>query len=115
MSYQFWGAVLIIAAGPGAWFNRKVLSHKVLVWIGLISFPLYLWHWPLIPFDQILDDGYINEITRVCAIAAAFLLAWLIYRFIEKILRFSGHNNAKVICLMVLIPIVGTMEFYTYP
>jgi peptidoglycan/LPS O-acetylase OafA/YrhL len=41
------GAVLIIAAGPHTWLNRAVLYNRVLVWFGLISFPLYLWRWPL--------------------------------------------------------------------
>jgi peptidoglycan/LPS O-acetylase OafA/YrhL len=38
------GSVLIIAAGAKTWVNRVILSNKVLVWFGLISFPLYLWH-----------------------------------------------------------------------
>jgi peptidoglycan/LPS O-acetylase OafA/YrhL len=36
--------VLLILAGPKAWVNRQILSHRVMVWFGLISFPLYLWH-----------------------------------------------------------------------
>lgn len=40
------GSVLIIAAGSKSWVNQIILSNKVLVWFGLISFPLYLWHWP---------------------------------------------------------------------
>ena len=38
------GAALIISAGPLAWFNRVFLSGRYLVLIGLISYPLYLWH-----------------------------------------------------------------------
>lgn len=50
------GAVLIIAAGPQAWINRKILSHPIMVWFGLISFPLYLWHWPLLSFMRIVES-----------------------------------------------------------
>ena len=48
------GAVLIITAGPHAWVNRVILGNRILVWIGLISYPLYLWHWPLFSFGKIV-------------------------------------------------------------
>lgn len=50
------GAVLIISAGAQAWLNRVVLSNRVLVWFGLISFPLYLWHCPLLSFARIVES-----------------------------------------------------------
>ncbi|MDR3359018.1 MAG: hypothetical protein LBN96_09285 [Desulfovibrio sp.] len=42
------GATLFIAAGPDAWINRVLFSNKPAVCIGLVSYPFYLWHWPLI-------------------------------------------------------------------
>jgi peptidoglycan/LPS O-acetylase OafA/YrhL len=42
------GSMLLIAAGPDAVVNRTILRNPVMVWIGLISYPLYLWHWPLL-------------------------------------------------------------------
>ena len=42
------GAVLLIAVGPAAWLNRVPLSAPPIVLVGLISYPLYLWHWPLL-------------------------------------------------------------------
>ena len=55
-------------AGPEALFNRFILSNKIAVWIGLISFPLYLWHWPLISFARIVESDFPNENYRVIAI-----------------------------------------------
>jgi peptidoglycan/LPS O-acetylase OafA/YrhL len=40
------GAALLIASGPQAVVNRYILSRKPFVLVGLISYPLYLWHWP---------------------------------------------------------------------
>ena len=43
------GAVLIILS-PNSWVNRTFLSNRQMVLIGLISYPLYLWHWPLLSY-----------------------------------------------------------------
>src|SRR5262249_53619023 len=48
------GALLLIAAGPQGIINRLVLSVPAVVFVGLISYPLYLWHWPLLSFRSIL-------------------------------------------------------------
>lgn len=44
------GAVLLIAAGPSSIINRWLLSNQISIWIGLISYPLYLFHWPFFIF-----------------------------------------------------------------
>ena len=44
------GAALIIVGGPSAWLNRRVLALRPMVGVGLISYPLYLWHWPILSF-----------------------------------------------------------------
>ena len=50
------GAFCLIAAGTNAWFNRYVLANRAMVGIGLISYPLYLWHWPLLTFARIVES-----------------------------------------------------------
>jgi peptidoglycan/LPS O-acetylase OafA/YrhL len=76
------GAFLTIAAGVDAVVNRMVLSSAAMVGVGLISYPLYLWHWPLISFLNIL--GAESELTRAAAVLAAFALAVVTYLAIEK-------------------------------
>ena len=77
------GTMLIISAGPGAWFNRMILSNRILVWFGLISYPLYLWHWPLLSFAHILEYQRPSFEIRFIAVLISILLAWLTYQFIE--------------------------------
>ena len=84
------GSILIIAAGQAAWFNKYVLGSRVMVWIGLISYPLYLWHWPLLTFARILEGGRQSPAqTRIAMFVLTFILAWFTYQFIEKPIRFN--------------------------
>ncbi len=97
------GAVLLIAAGPQAWVNRMVLSRKPLVWVGLISYPLYLWHWPLLSFAAIVESGQPSARVRALALLAAVLLAWLTWRLLERPLRGWSTPRARVLLLSLLM------------
>lgn len=108
------GAVLIIAAGPKTWINRTVLSHRVAVWFGLISYPLYLWHWPLLSFAQMVENEVPSSRIRVAAIAVAIILAWLTYELVEKPIRSGKHSKAKTVSLLLLMGVVGYLGFSTY-
>ena len=108
------GAVLIISAGPHAWFNRAILSRKILVWFGLISYPLYLWHWPLLSFAKIEESGIPSRGIRIAVVAISIVLAWLTYSLIEKPIRFGKYSNAKTITLIVFMAIVGFVGYTSY-
>jgi peptidoglycan/LPS O-acetylase OafA/YrhL len=108
------GTMLIISAGSQAWFNRVVLSSRVLVWFGLISFPLYLWHWPLLSFARILESESPSLEVRIVAVTTSIVLAWLTYRLIEKPIRFGNYGKVKTITLLSLMFIVGLIGYYTY-
>ena len=101
------GATAIIAAGPHAWINRQVLGSRPLVWFGLISFPLYLWHWPLLSFLRIIGNEYPSRTDRIVAILVAVALAWLTYRLIERPVRFGTHARSLVVGLFVVVMATG--------
>jgi hypothetical protein len=82
-------AVLMIFAGPKAWVNRTILSNRIAVWFGLISFPLYLWHWPILSFARIVEGEVPNSSIRIAAIVISIALAWLTYKLIECPIRFG--------------------------
>jgi len=96
------GALLLIGAGPQAWFNRVVLSNRLLVWVGLISYPLYLWHWPLLSFARIVESREPAPAIRAGALLLAILLAWLTYRVLERPLR-TGPPARRVAALCALM------------
>ena len=108
------GAALIISAGSQAWLNHVVLSNRVLVWFGLISFPLYLWHWPLLSFARIVESETPSHKIRIAAIFVSIFLAWLTYRLIEKPFRFGKYGNAKTVALVVMMASIGYAGHITY-
>jgi len=107
------GTCLLISAGPGAWLNRHVLGSKPMVWVGLISYPLYLWHWPLLAYLRIVEGAEPERDHRIAAIAAAIGLAWLTYRFVELRLRRSDGRKVVqgLVAGMVLIAVIGALAF----
>ena len=88
--YPCIGAALVIAAGadPGT-LTARVLSAKPAVQIGLISYSLYLWHWPLIAYANYLEIP-IDPVTGTAIFLASILLAWASWRFVEMPCRRSG-------------------------
>jgi len=81
------GAALIIAGGEtGASLVGRVLSLKPVVFVGLISYSLYLWHWPIIVFQKIgtlLVSGVSDRVGGLVSFAVSFVIATLSWRFVE--------------------------------
>ena len=81
------GAVLIIAAGPNGVGNQSVLSSRALVMVGLISYPLYLWHWPLLSLARIVQSETPAIGLRIGAVALAVALSTATYWLVERPVR----------------------------
>lgn len=89
------GCALLVYAGPGAWINRQLLSHRAMVGVGLISYPLYLWHWMLLSFAFIFSNYYLPSGQKATIVLLSFVLAWLTYRFVEVPIRFRPGDGAR--------------------
>jgi peptidoglycan/LPS O-acetylase OafA/YrhL len=89
------GAALLIAAGRDALVNRWLLSIPLLTWIGKISFVAYLWHWPILVFLRIVNDGEASNTARSIAVAATLALAAATHYLVENPVRF-GRNRRLV-------------------
>ncbi|MDE1989058.1 MAG: acyltransferase [Betaproteobacteria bacterium] len=104
------GTFLLIAAGPQGLINRQLLSRKPMVWVGLISYPLYLWHWPLLVFMRFYTLGDPTVIQGVAVMLVAMGLSWATYRFLEKPVRRRWPGKpvvALLLAFMVVFAIAG--------
>lgn len=108
------GTVAIIAAGRGGWINRHVLAHPVSVWLGKISYALYLWHWPLLSLAFIVAGRTPSSIVRGALLTIAVVLAWLTTAVIERPIRFGPAKRWKLIApclLMIGVVYLGGMTY----
>ncbi len=102
------GTACLIAAGSGTYINKQWLASRPLVWLGLISYPLYLWHWPLLTFARIFEGQTPSATVRGILLLVSVGLAFLTYQFIERPIRFpSQHRKASrsiisILCITML-------------
>ncbi|MCX7216442.1 MAG: acyltransferase family protein [Burkholderiales bacterium] len=108
------GTCFIIFTGNQSWINTSVLSNRFLVWIGLISFPLYLWHWPLLSFARIMEGSKPDWQIRAVLVAVSFVLAILTYYFIEQPIRFGRNLRFKTYVLIMAMSLLGALGLATY-
>jgi peptidoglycan/LPS O-acetylase OafA/YrhL len=77
-------AVLLHAGADGVGAVQKLLGTPVLVAIGRISYPIYLWHWPLIVFTAYVAMRLPTAFEQAAIVLATLVLAALTWRFIER-------------------------------
>lgn len=115
-AFPGWWAILPVAgtalllSAPAAWWCRMVLASRPLVWIGLISYPLYLWHWPLLVFFAMIKFAPLTLLERELIVLLSVVLAWLTYWLVESPFRFGRPSPLKIAGLcagMVLIALAG--------
>jgi peptidoglycan/LPS O-acetylase OafA/YrhL len=87
------GAAMLIAAN-GSLVNRVILGSKALVFVGLVSYSWYLWHWPMLSFARLVADRPLGVGTALVLVALAFLLAIASWRFVERPFRTSTTGDA---------------------
>jgi peptidoglycan/LPS O-acetylase OafA/YrhL len=103
------GTMLMLSA-PGAWGCRYILSSRPMVGIGLISYPHYLWHWPLLVYFAMIKTSSLTEIERGLIIGLSLLMAWATHRLIELPIRFGRGRPLKtrgLVAGMVAIAAAG--------
>jgi peptidoglycan/LPS O-acetylase OafA/YrhL len=78
-------ALVYSAAGGVRWLDR-LFANATVCWLGLVSYSLYLWHYPILEWMQrahAFDNGR-APLAAVLALVVALAVAWLSYRFVER-------------------------------
>ncbi len=95
----------------GAWPQplKWLATNRTAVWLGKISYPLYLWHWPVLvlPIALFGRDLYLWE--RVVALLTTVLLADLTTRFVEDPLRVINFPPRKLAALIVMTMLLSLL------
>lgn len=100
------GTALVISAGEDALPNRFLLSQRPMVWVGLISYPLYLWHWPLLAFSRIVAGNDLPSRVRLAILITSVLLSWATFTLIERPIRnrkYLAKRAAVLLCCTSLV------------
>jgi SGNH domain (fused to AT3 domains) len=86
----------------------RLLAHPWMVAIGKVSYPWYLWHWPLLSFAYIIESGNASVALRIGLVLASLLLAVLTYKLWELPLRRLPRRMA-ISLLLIGIVVLGLL------
>ncbi|MGV8864522.1 MAG: acyltransferase family protein [Pseudomonas sp.] len=96
--------LLAVSANPTS-FSARLLSTRPLVFIGTISYSLYLWHWPIFAVGHYLNLETHSGFTAVC-FALTFVVSYLSYVAIERRFRKNQTGFIRTLALLFILPIV---------
>ncbi len=101
------GAAMIIAAGTGVADTtfpsriQRILSSRLLVGAGLISYSVYLWHWPLLSINRYVDQWQDSISVRAVLVFTSVLIGWCSWRFIERPFRSRNSIGSRKVVFAI--------------
>lgn len=110
------GTVLLLLNGRNNNIVNRILSSKIPVAIGLISYSLYLWHWPVFVLSSYYVDGYTSAVEPFLWVVLSIFLAWGSWRFVERPFRLANNVSTTVVfvsaaLVSILLLAIGAAVF----
>ena len=78
------GTALFLVSGSGQTGVGRLLAAAPFVWVGLISYSLYLWHQPLLAIARIQSSGTLSVSATAAILIVSFILAWATWHYVEQ-------------------------------
>ena len=104
------GAAFVIHGGSAPAATMRLLSAGPVVQIGLMSYSLYLWHWPVIVFTRYVNEGQISLVAAITIVVVSFAFAYVSWRWIERPFRGKGAMlNRRGLFMGALLLIATTV------
>jgi peptidoglycan/LPS O-acetylase OafA/YrhL len=88
---------------------NRFLSNRLAVAVGLISYPLYLWHWPLLTMATIFKASFLRLAECGLVVAASLVLSWLTYIYVERPIRFARRNRWQLAFLVTSMAVTASI------
>lgn len=93
----------------------NLLKARPLVWIGDLSYSLYLWHWPIMAYIRYtngIQEGYVFSVTEIATIIVfTFVLAYLSYLYVESTFRTITFKNFIFKISIIALPLLASTFF----
>jgi peptidoglycan/LPS O-acetylase OafA/YrhL len=103
------GTCALIAAGNQSFINRRLLGNRLMVKVGLVSYPFYLWHWPLLSFGYIIEGEKPQPAMKAVLVLAALALAFLTYHLVERPVQKAPNRRRAIQGLVVAMACFGVL------
>ncbi|WP_415323949.1 acyltransferase family protein [Candidatus Pelagibacter sp. Uisw_127] len=100
------GVMLIIWYSDRNEILTKIISTKIFVGIGLISYPLYLWHYPIFSFVLIYGGG----VNKILIVISVIFFSLITYFFIENLYRKKASTKFFLISLIISLSLILTFN-----
>ncbi|KQX07946.1 hypothetical protein ASC59_09605 [Leifsonia sp. Root1293] len=106
------GAAAVIWAGTPtvAWSTRRLVSFRPVLWLGGISYALYLWHWPVVMLTPYITGRPSENPVMLLLLAISLLLAWGTTRYVEDPIRFGvASHRLRTRTIIVAAAAIGVV------
>lgn len=106
-------STIFFISASNSFINKEILSSSPFVFIGKISFSLYIWHWPAISFPAIIYGGIPDLATRFVLLIGVIFVSITTYYFIERPIR-NSNSRITIFVLVFLTIAIGLIGLNTF-